>query len=101
MGQALKRQVGGDHYQHLPIQPIEFAEANELSACEANVVKYVCRWRHKNSGDGSVQDLRKAIHYLELLIDIELNKDRRVQTTEDTWRREHQFAPFTEDNACD
>ena len=72
-----------------------------LSAGEENVVKFVCCWRHNYSGDVSVHYLRKAIHYLELLIDIELNKDRRVQTTEDAWRRERGFAPFTEDNACD
>lgn len=63
---AMDRQVGGSHYQ-LPIQPIEYILANGLGYCEANVVKYVSRWRNK----GGVQDLKKAIHYLEMLIEQE------------------------------
>ena len=60
------KQVGGAHYQ-LPIQPIEYILANGLGYCEANVVKYVSRWRNK----GGIQDLKKAIHYLEMLIEQE------------------------------
>lgn len=63
---ATNKQVGGSHYQ-LPIQPIEYILANGLGYCEANVVKYVSRWRNK----GGVQDLKKAIHYLEMLIEQE------------------------------
>lgn len=63
---AMDKQVGGSHYQ-LPIQPIEYILANGLGYCEANVVKYVSRWRNK----GGVQDLKKAIHYLEMLIEQE------------------------------
>ena len=61
---ATNKQVGGSHYQ-LPIQPIEYILANGLGYCEANAVKYVSRWRNK----GGVQDLKKAIHYLEMLIE--------------------------------
>lgn len=61
---AHERQVGGSHYQ-LPIQPIDYIMANGLGYCEANVVKYVSRWKSK----GGVQDLKKAIHYLEILIE--------------------------------
>lgn len=63
---ATNKQVGGSHYQ-LPIQPIEYILANGLGYCEANVVKYVSRWRNK----GGIQDLKKAIHYLEMLIEQE------------------------------
>lgn len=63
---AMDKQVGGSHYQ-LPIQPIEYILANGLGYCEANVVKYVSRWRNK----GGIQDLKKAIHYLEMLIEQE------------------------------
>lgn len=63
---ATNKQVGGSHYQ-LPIQPIEYILANGLRYCEANVVKYVSRWRNK----GGIQDLKKAIHYLEILIEQE------------------------------
>ena len=63
---ATDKQVGGSHYQ-LPIQPIEYILANGLGYCEANVVKYVSRWRN----EGGIQDLKKAIHYLEMLIEQE------------------------------
>lgn len=58
-------QVGGMHYKSLTIQPAEFSIANGLGFCEGNVVKYVTRWKAK----GGVQDLRKARHYLDMLIE--------------------------------
>jgi hypothetical protein len=64
---ALTKQVGGSHYRDKGIQPIIYIHANDLGFCEGNVVKYVTRWRDKNG----VADLRKAIHYLELLIELE------------------------------
>jgi hypothetical protein len=67
---ALNTQVGGSHYRDKGIQPIIYIHANNLGFCEANVVKYVTRWRDKNG----VADLKKAIHYLELLIELEGNK---------------------------
>lgn len=62
---AIDTQVGGDHYKLMKIQPLEFIMANNMSYCEANVVKYVSRWRSKNG----VEDLRKARHYIDLLIE--------------------------------
>ena len=47
------------------IQPIDFIVKNGLSYLEGNVVKYVSRWRKK----GGIEDLRKAKHYIELLIE--------------------------------
>ena len=65
------KQVAGDHYKKLKIQPIEYALANNLGICEHAVVKYVSRWKDKNG----VEDLRKAIHYLEMMIQREINED--------------------------
>ena len=62
---AKETQVGGDHYQRLKIQPIDFILSNEIPFCEANAIKYLCRWRHKNG----IQDLEKARHYIDLLIE--------------------------------
>lgn len=64
---ALDKQVSGNHYKDKGIQPIVYIHANDLGFCEGNVVKYVTRWREK----GGEADLRKAIHYLELLIQLE------------------------------
>ena len=68
---ALERQVGGSHYKHMPIQPIEYCQLNGLNAIESSVVKYVTRHRNK----GGVKDIYKAIHMLELLKQIEYEKD--------------------------
>jgi Protein of unknwon function (DUF3310) len=68
MENALDKQVGGEHYKHFAIQPVEFIEKNELGFCVGNVIKYVCRHKAKNGSE----DLEKAKHYIELLI--ELNK---------------------------
>ena len=63
----LDKQESGHHYKDKGIQPIVYIHANNLGFCEGNVVKYVTRWREK----GGEADLRKAIHYLELLIQLE------------------------------
>lgn len=60
----LDKQVGGSHYRSMNIQPVEFILANDLGFCEGNVVKYICRYKQK----GGVEDLKKVIHYAELLI---------------------------------
>lgn len=57
-------QVGGTHYKSMKIQPVEFILANDLGFCEGNIIKYTCRYKQK----GGVQDLKKVIHYAELLI---------------------------------
>ena len=58
------RQVGGSHYKNFHIQPYEFISKNKLSFFQGNVVKYVCRYLHKNK----TEDLEKIIHYCELEI---------------------------------
>jgi hypothetical protein len=64
---ALDKQVDGNHYKDLPIQPAEYIHANAMGYFEGNVVKYVSRWRKK----GGVADLEKAKHYIDLLIELE------------------------------
>lgn len=67
---ALDRQEGGDHYKDMPIQPAQYIHANALGYFEGNVVKYVSRWRKKNG----VEDLKKARHYIDLLLDLETKR---------------------------
>ncbi|MDE2100443.1 MAG: DUF3310 domain-containing protein [Patescibacteria group bacterium] len=67
---ALGKQVGGDHYKKHPIQPIEYIHANNIPFIEGCVIKHVTRWRDK----GGIEDLKKSIHYLELLIQLESKK---------------------------
>ena len=59
------KQIGGEHYKHMKIQVTEFVAANEIPFIEGNVIKYVCRHAHKNGKE----DVLKAIHYLNLLIE--------------------------------
>ena len=61
---ALKKQVGGNHYASMAVQPVEFIVKNELGFLEGNIVKYVCRHHAKNGAE----DIKKAIHYCELLL---------------------------------
>jgi hypothetical protein len=56
-------QHGGDHYKGMPIQPIDYAEENKLTATEFSVVKYVSRHRFK----GGMDDLTKAFDFLQML----------------------------------
>lgn len=64
-GKTVKnQQVAGNHYQRA-IQPWDIISEWELDFWEGNVLKYLLRWKHK---DG-VQDLKKAKHYLEYLIE--------------------------------
>ena len=69
--QTLKQQIGGTHYKSKAIQPIEYVLANGLGFCEGNVVKYVTRWKDKNG----IEDLLKAKHYLDFLIEHENKKN--------------------------
>lgn len=63
---TLLKQEGGDHYKKLPIEPWQIIDANGLNYYEGNVVKYVMRRKADRIGD-----LKKAIHYLEHLIELE------------------------------
>ena len=67
---ALKKQVGGSHYKDMAIQPVEFIHANGIGFFEGNAIAYLCRWKVK----GGVGDLKKAIHHIELLIELEQKK---------------------------
>lgn len=60
-------QVGGSHYRRLDIQPWDAIEAWGLGFLDGNAVKYLARWRAK----GGIEDLRKARHYIDKLIELE------------------------------
>ena len=51
----------------MAIQPIEFIHKNNLSFIQGNIIKYVCRYKSK----GGIEDLQKAKHYIDLLIELE------------------------------
>jgi len=59
------KQIGGSHYKDMVIQPSEFINKNKLQFAEGNAIKYICRHAHK----GEVQDLEKAKHYIDMIIE--------------------------------
>lgn len=60
-------QVGGKHYTHVDLQPWDIIDMYQLSFYEGNVLKYLLRYKHKNG----LQDLQKAKHYMEKLIELQ------------------------------
>jgi hypothetical protein len=70
---ALEKQVGGGHYKEFGIQPVEYIHANNLSFLEGNVVKYITRHKSKNG----IEDIKKVIHYCELIIELEYNQKKK------------------------
>lgn len=77
-------QCGGSHYKDFKIQPAYFCYNNSLGFLEGNVIKYVCRQK-----ESRIQDLKKAKHYLELLI---WEEERKLKENE---------RPKTRDVGCD
>jgi len=62
---SLDKQVDGNHYKSMKIQPAEFINENKLLFAEGNAIKYICRHRSK----GKEKDIKKAIHYLEMILE--------------------------------
>lgn len=58
---ALKKQVGGNHYNKLEIQPIEVIGQTELDYFSGNILKYLTRDKNNRK-----EDLQKALHYIDL-----------------------------------
>ena len=69
--EATSKQVGGDHYKDCNIQPVEYIHRNGLDFFEGNIVKYITRHRKKGSGP---QDIKKVIHYAELILELVYNE---------------------------
>lgn len=63
---ALARQVGGNHYKAMGIQPIEFATVNRYDPGAFSVLKYVSRHERK----AGREDLTKAVHFVELRLEL-------------------------------
>jgi hypothetical protein len=63
------KQIGGKHYKKMAIQPSVFINKNKLQFAEGNAIKYICRHKLK----GGKEDILKAMHYLEMIIDRDYN----------------------------
>jgi hypothetical protein len=76
---ANEKQYGGTHYKKMAIQPWDYITSNNLGYLEGNAVKYLSRWRDKNG----IEDLKKAIHYIEKLIEVETHAKQSINTPND------------------
>lgn len=63
-------QVGGTHYKLLKYETWDVIASWGLGYLDGNAVKYISRWRNKNG----IEDLKKARHYLDKLIEEEEKK---------------------------
>jgi len=66
---AKDKQVGGEHYKDMPIQLAEFVIPNKIGYYPSSVIKRMCRY-NKPTGKG-LEDLEKAKHEIDLIIEIE------------------------------
>ena len=66
-GSANSVQHGGNHYKQHTYETWDVIADWGLGYFDGNAVKYLSRWRHK----GGVEDLRKARHYIDKLIEME------------------------------
>jgi len=67
---AKDTQVGGNHYLDLKIQVSDYIHENNLNWYQGNAIKYLSRYNRKNSDTSiQIQDLKKAVHYIQLLIE--------------------------------
>lgn len=61
-----KRQVGGNHYTKLLIQPMDYSLANNLDPLQHTAIKYVTRYKDKGT---PMEDLHKARHCIDMMIE--------------------------------
>jgi|TARA_B100000795_G_scaffold261222_1_gene237802 hypothetical protein len=66
----MKQQVGGDHYLKNTIQPWDIIDSYQLCFYSGNAIKYILRDKSNRK-----EDLLKAIHYLEKMVNDLENKE--------------------------
>ena len=59
----IKENVSPDYYARYDIEPVSFIMRNQIPFAEGSVIKYVLRHDMK----GGVEDIDKAIRYLEMI----------------------------------
>jgi hypothetical protein len=68
---ARDNQVGGNHYKKFKIQPWDVIDEYGLTFYAGNALKYLLRAGRKGV---ALEDLKKARHYLDRMIEIEESK---------------------------
>ena len=73
-----KKQIGGNHYRKYKIQPSQFVTENKLLYPEGCVIKYIIRHQDK----GGKQDLEKAKHMIDMIIERDYEEEKEKEKTE-------------------
>ncbi len=64
---ANAKQISGDHYKKYGnLQPWDVVTHWKMGYLDGTALKYLARWRDK----GGIDDLKKAIHFIEKLIEV-------------------------------
>jgi hypothetical protein len=83
---AYKKQIGGSHYKSMVVQPSEFINKNRLQFAEGSAIKYICR----HSAKGKEEDIKKAIHYLEMILERDYSEKKESWTEGyKEWRKQN------------
>ena len=83
---AYKKQIGGYHYKSMVLQPSEFINKNRLQFAEGSAIKYICR----HSAKGKEEDIKKAIHYLEMILERDYSEKKESWTEGyKEWRKQN------------
>lgn len=69
MEKVIDIQIGGNHYKKMPFQPVELFAKTHCTAFQANIWKYISRYKFKNGEE----DVRKCMHYAKLAKEFECN----------------------------
>ena len=72
-----KKQIGGNHYRKYKMQPSQFVTENKLLYPEGSVIKYILRHQDK----GGKQDLEKAKHMIDMIIERDYKNEKEKQET--------------------
>lgn len=68
-------QHGGSHYKDMGIEPWDYIAANDIGFLDGNAIRYLSRWKTKNG----IEDLKKAVHFIQKLIEVEEAKNVQVK----------------------
>ena len=66
---ATEIQIGGNHYKNMKMQPVKLFALTKCTAFQANIWKYITRYKHKNGKE----DIEKAMHYAQLALELNCN----------------------------
>ncbi len=93
MSDTYKKQIGGNHYASMKIQPSEFINKNNLPFAEGNAIKYLCRHKQK----GQKQDLLKAKHYIDMAIERDYAENEALKPLPYGFTLKPDMTPMTEE----